>query len=240
MRPRCADTLVLSTSGRAGSRNPCPVEGLRSSRASYEMEPQPVAPSAVCLPKGPDHPPKADPPPPTTRKVSLPMASRSAGMQVMTRAPPLHDRKAVRLRTFALLRTLETPVLGLKPDVEGVSQVGKSPSGHLFESLTSGCIVFEIDLPDLNPHTACSTRVEPPRSSAPECTNAAGVCAISDRGVWLGWRCTRSARCRHACCLPRSRAGGRTRGPSRHCSASSLLYAERPPPSVRTNEPCLS
>ena len=121
-----------------------------------------------------------------------------------------------------------------------VSQVGKSPSGHLFESLTTGCIVSEIDSPDLDPHTACSTRVEPPRSSDRERSNSAGVCAISDRGVWLGWRCTRSARCRHACCLPRSRAGGRTRGPSRHCSASSLQYAERPPPSVRTNEPCLS
>jgi hypothetical protein len=35
-----------------------------------------------------------------------------------------------------------------------VSQVGKSPSGHLFESLTCGYIVFEIGPPDLNPHTA--------------------------------------------------------------------------------------
>ena len=38
---------------------------------------------------------------------------------------------------------------------------GQVPSGHLFEPLTRGYIVSEIDLPDLNPHTACSTRVEP-------------------------------------------------------------------------------
>jgi hypothetical protein len=69
--------------------------------------------------------------------------------------PQWHDRPAVRFRTFALLKALDAEVLGLKPDVEGVCpRWGKSPFGHLFESLTCGYIVFEIGHPDLNPHTA--------------------------------------------------------------------------------------
>ena len=54
-------------------------------------------------------------------------------------------------------------MLGLKPHVEGVcvSQVGKSPSGHLFKSLTSGCIAFEIDLPDLNPTQRAQPELNP-------------------------------------------------------------------------------
>ena len=166
-------------------------------------------------------------------RARTPMASRSVGMQGYEPRPsPIASRtRDCPARDVCAARSPEDS--SARPEARCrrcVSQVGKSPSGHLFESLTCGYIVFEIDLPDLNPNAVCSTRVEPPRSRAPECTNAAGVCAISDRGAWLGWRGTRSARCRHACCLPRSRAGGRTRGPSRHCSASSLLYAERPPP----------
>ena len=132
-------------------------------------------------------------------------------------------------------------MLGLKPHVEGgcVSQVGKSPSGHLFKSLTSGCIVFEIDLPDLNPHTACSARVERPRSSAPECTYAGGVCAISDRGVWLGWRCTRSARFRHACCLPRSRRAAECGGrPDTARRPACCTRNDRPPPYGQMSHVC--
>jgi len=63
---------------------------------------------------------------------------------------------------------------------------GQVPSGHLFESLTFSYIVSEITPPDLNPHTACSTRVEPPRSRARGCTNASDVRAISDRRGWTG------------------------------------------------------
>jgi len=99
----------------------------------------------------------------------------------MSRSPTARTVATMRFRTFALLRALQTLQSGREPDVEGVSLVGKSPSGHLFESLTCGYIVSEIDLRDLNPHTACSTRVEPPRSSARGCTNAAGVCDLGSR-----------------------------------------------------------
>src|ERR1035437_4141974 len=57
------------------------------------------------------------------------LAARSAGMQVMTRAPPqrFHEPSAVRLRTFTLLRALDTLQLGREPDVEGVCPGWASP-----------------------------------------------------------------------------------------------------------------
>jgi hypothetical protein len=169
------------------------------------------------------------------------MASPSAGMHFMTRAPPMARPTC---STPSDICAAQSPG-GTDARAEATCRRGMCvPGGQvplrtLVQVFDQRLYRFQIDLPDLNPHTACSTRVEPPRSSAPECTYAGGGCAISDRGVWLGWRCTRSARFRHACCLPRSRRAAECGGrPDTARRPVCCTRNDRPPPYGQMSHVC--
>jgi len=97
-----------------------------------------------------------------TRMVSLPMAS-PVGRYTRhdPRSPMARPSGRRRSGICAAQSPGDTAARAEARCRRGVSQVGKSPSGHLFESLTSGYIVSEIDPRDLNPTQRAQPELKP-------------------------------------------------------------------------------
>ena len=74
---------------------------------------------------------------------------RWASLRVMTHAPP----NAATSDIYAAQSPASTPARRGARCRRCVSLVGKSPSGHLFESLTCGYSPSSLDSPELHPHT---------------------------------------------------------------------------------------